>query len=399
MSAPVRFLAVAVFGWITVRATGEVLMVEPLPPVPVPAPATPLLEMAELGSHAVPAQATYQQAAPMPVAGPHPYAAMQPGYAQPYARPVPMPFYYPVAAPVSRYAAVAMPHARHSESGWATDATGPGPDFSDMPAADAVDEPQLAFASPTSGFTPRRTVPSFAGTAPTHRATQITAPRLDRLSLSAWALVRQPSRTLIDPRLPVTAPAGLAAGGQLGGSQAGARLTYRFNPQLAANLRVSAPINSQTQTRMAGEAALGVSWQPLTSLPIRVMAERRQAWGGPAGGGRNAFAVLAEGGVYDQRLPWNFRLDGYGQAGAVSVRDKAWFVDGGATVSRPLFGRFALGAGAWGGAQQGLTRLDVGPRMSMQLFPGIRTHLDYRYRLVGKAEPGSGWAVTVGADF
>jgi hypothetical protein len=35
----------------------------------------------------------------------------------------------------------------------------------------------------------------------------------------------------------------------------------------------------------------------------------------------------------------------------------------------------------------------------MQLFPGIRTHLDYRYRLKGQALPGSGYAVTVGADF
>jgi hypothetical protein len=64
-----------------------------------------------------------------------------------------------------------------------------------------------------------------------------------------------------------------------------------------------------------------------------------------------------------------------------------------------LFGRFAAGGGVWGGAQRGLARVDVGPRISMQLFPGIRTHLDYRYRLVGKAQPGSGYAVTVGADF
>jgi hypothetical protein len=109
--------------------------------------------------------------------------------------------------------------------------------------------------------------------------------------------------------------------------------------------------------------------------------------------------LLAEGGVYDRSLPWSLRLNGYGQAGVVSLRDRAWFVDGGATLSRPLSGRFALGAGAWGGAQQGLARLELGPRISMQLFPGVRTHLDYRHRLKGKALPGSGYAVTVGADF
>lgn len=80
--------------------------------------------------------------------------------------------------------------------------------------------------------------------------------RLDRLSLSAWALVRQPTAVVIDPRAPATAPVSLASGGQLGGSRAGARLTYRVNHALAANLRVSAPMNPKTQKRIAGEMRL-----------------------------------------------------------------------------------------------------------------------------------------------
>jgi hypothetical protein len=128
------------------------------------------------------------------------------------------------------------------------------------------------------------------------------------------------------------------------------------------------------------------------------MAERRKAIGAP-GGGRDAFALLGEGGVYGRTLPWQFRLDGYGQAGVVGARSRDWFVDGGVTATRPVYGRFALGGGVWGGAQPGLSRLDIGPRLSMQVRPGIRTHLDYRYRLLGRSEPGSGFAATVATDF
>ena len=57
----------------------------------------------------------------------------------------------------------------------------------------------------------------------------------------------------------------LADGGTLGGSQAGARLLWRFNPHLSASLRTSAPINSQR----GGEVALGARYQPFTSLADR----------------------------------------------------------------------------------------------------------------------------------
>jgi hypothetical protein len=128
------------------------------------------------------------------------------------------------------------------------------------------------------------------------------------------------------------------------------------------------------------------------------MAERRKAIGAP-GGGRDAFALLAEGGVYERPLPWQFRLDGYAQTGVVGARTRDWFVDGGATVTRPFLRRYAFGVGAWGGAQPGLSRLDVGPRMSVRIRPGIRAHVDYRYRLLGSTEAGSGFAATVATDF
>jgi hypothetical protein len=60
--------------------------------------------------------------------------------------------------------------------------------------------------------------------------------------------------------------------------------------------------------------------------------------------------------------------------------------------------RFSVSSWALDGAQAGAARLDIGPRLSMRVFPGIRTHLDCRYRLLGRAEPGSGYAVTVAWD-
>ena len=53
----------------------------------------------------------------------------------------------------------------------------------------------------------------------------------------------------------------------------------------------------------------------------------------------------------------------------------------------------------WGGVQPGLSRLDIGPRASLWLNPRIRAHLDYRLKVIGNAQPGSGPALTVGANF
>ena len=407
MSAPVRFLAVAVFGWITVRAAAQALMVEPLPPLPSVTSETPVADgaLSDQGREAVaalppgyadPYGAPYpaeQTAAAIP-SGYYPASSLYPTYA---AAPYPAPrsagpaiaYYYPY--PV---APAVAPRSRRPSPEWLAPARG-GLDFSDMP--DAGDAPMSRAAAFPDPSPPGTTTPSFLGTAPSRDPR-----RLDRLSLSNWALLRQ-QKTIIDLTrsgrdVIAPAPPALATGGVLGGSQAGMRLTYRFNRAFSANLRVSAPISQASRTKMSGEAALGVAWQPLPQVPIRVMAERRKAFGGP-GGGRDAFAVLAEGGVYDTPLPFQFRLDGYGQAGVVGARSRDWFVDGGLTASRPLFGRFGAGFGIWGGAQPGLARLDLGPRLSMRLLPTVRAHLDYRYRLLGKAEPASGFAVTVAADF
>ena len=205
--------------------------------------------------------------------------------------------------------------------------------------------------------------------------------KIDRLSLSSWALMRDKS-----------GPDSLANSGTLGGSEAGARLMWRFDPQLAATLRTSAPINSQRGM----EAAIGMRYQPLTSWPIAFTLERRHGF---RDYGRNAFALFAETGVYGQPMPWDARLDGYFQAGVVDFNNPDWFADGQVAVSRPVWRNVSAGFGAWGGGQPGLRRLDVGPRLSIKVGTRTRAHLDYRLNVVGNAQPGSGATATLAGDF
>jgi len=206
--------------------------------------------------------------------------------------------------------------------------------------------------------------------------------RLDRLQLSAWALLRGS-----------WGPGALAPGGTLGGSQAGARLTYNFSRSLSASLRSSASIGG---VRYA-EVAAGVRWKPLASVPIALNFERRQAlnrWGG-----RSAFAVFAEGGLYQRPVFGIGNLDLYAQGGVVGLKSRDYFFDGGATITRPLWRNFSGGIGIWGGLQPGLYRVDAGPRLTMNVGRGIRVHADYRQRLAGEAAPPSGPALTIASDW
>ncbi len=207
-----------------------------------------------------------------------------------------------------------------------------------------------------------------------------------RWSLSAWAFVRHGG----------TAP--LAAGGLLGGSQAGARLTYRLNRDSGRPLALSARLSTPLRRGSGAEAALGVDWKPARRLPVHLLAERRQALGRE---GRSAFAVTFYGGVSDASLG-RFRIDGYAQAGIVGARSRDRFADGSLRVSLPLTARARLGAGAWGAAQPGLARLDIGPQAALRLpvaGRAVTLAADWRVRVAGDAEPGSGPTLTLATDF
>lgn len=371
MSAPVRFLFVAVAGWALFRgATAGMLpgveaftvaRAEAAPPPPI-----------------VPTQFP-------PIAPPAPHPASAPGY-------IPYPSYplYGAYPPQPEYAAV--PTYYYPASAPARRVTVPLPP-AEPPAAQPYEaEPEFYAPIPQLGewdlaqFAGRSTPVAAPQSSPAPASVPSFIPRkhLDRMQLSTWALLRGQPGT-----------GSLASGGTLGGSQAGARLTYAFDPRIAASIRTSTPIGGSSR---GGEVAGGVRLTPFPSIPVSITAERRQAIG-RFSTGRSDFALFAEGGVYQQPLGWNLLLDGYAQAGVVGIRSRDLFADGGLAVSRPVWGRLSAGMGVWGGYQPGLYRVDAGPRLSMRVRSNVSLHLDWRQRLAGTAEPGSGPALTLGANF
>lgn len=177
----------------------------------------------------------------------------------------------------------------------------------------------------------------------------------------------------------------------------GVRVAWRAAPRarLAAVARLSAPLAGAGR-----EAALGVEWQP-TRLPLRLAVERRFGLDGTAGG--IGIGVFGGG---DTALPAGFRLETYGQAGAVNRSRWEPYADGAARALYSAGGagrvRLALGAGAWGAVQRGAARLDLGPSVVLAVpvaGHGLRATLDWRQRIAGDARPGSGPALTLGSDF
>lgn len=219
-------------------------------------------------------------------------------------------------------------------------------------------------------------------------APEPAAPGPRRWSASGWSILRGAGR------------GGGVATPQLGGSQAGLRLSRTLDARgrFAIAARVAAAVDTRQQ-----EAALGIEWTP-TRLPVRVIAERRFGLANMAGG----TALGVAGGLSDRPLPAGFRLDGYAQAGTI-LRDRVeGYADGAIRIVRPVFRTRAgvtldLGVGAWGAAQRGAGRLDIGPAAALTLPVGDATHLrialEWRQRALGDARPASGPALSIGADY
>lgn len=210
-----------------------------------------------------------------------------------------------------------------------------------------------------------------------------------RWSGAAWAFVRRGGAGQ------------LAAGGLLGGSQVGGRVSYRLNRDAARSLALSARTYAPLASMDAAEIALGIEWKPLAALPVTLLAERRQAVGAD---GRSAFSLLAYGGVSDRPVAGPVRLDAYVQAGVVGLRARDLFADGSMRLTVPVDAQRMLkaGFGLWGAAQPGLSRLDVGPHISMRLpirIANVRLAAEWRVRVAGNAAPASGPALTLSTDF
>ena len=368
MRPSLRFLALIVIGWAGVRmaTVGELpgadlfridrSEAKPSPPPIVPTefpPIDPVQPELPLVAAAAPAL----QAAPQVQ-----YAPI---------RPVAVPIYYKIAS-----APASLPAPRRL-NGVLPEPEAVPAFYSPIPA---LDEWPLSRIAASSMPQRRSTVLIAAQSVPARLN------KLDRLQLTAWALLRGRQGQALGP-------SSLANGGQLGGSQAGARLTYNVTRQVAASLRSSSDIG-----RRGGEVAAGMRIQPVLGIPVWVTAERRQRIG-RYGSGRNAFALFLEGGVYQRPMPWHFSLDAYFQGGVVGMHRRDRFVDGGLTLTRPVYRNFSGGFGVWGGAQPGIYRVDAGPRVTMNVRNNIKVHVDWRQRLAGNAQPGSGPAITLAGDF
>ena len=189
-----------------------------------------------------------------------------------------------------------------------------------------------------------------------------------------------------------------------GRSQAGAVLRYNLaagsghRPQ--SYLRASAALSGPRERELAG----GLSARPLPEIPMRLAIEARVSESGGGTEVRPAAYVVTE--LAPAKLPFGAQGELYVQSGYVGGRFATAFVDGQARVERPVaeVGDLGLrvGAGAWGGAQEGASRLDVGPTAAVTFRLGdVRARLaaDYRVRVAGEAEPASGPALTVSAGF
>jgi hypothetical protein len=292
----------------------------------------------------------------------------------------------PVVIPAATSQRIAAGHAMLMAAGFARmdlplqlaawfNARAPG-----TPAASAVERRTTLPAAPPV---------QAAAPGPGHRARRWTA--------DGWLLWRDDTAT------PVS-----TGGPSYGRSQAGVVVRYNLVPagsrRPQAYLRAAAALQGAREE----EAALGLSARPLGGVPVRVAAELRASQGDRrfASGTRLRPAAYAVSELPVQHLPLGATAEAYAQAGYVGGEADTAFVDGQVRVDRSVVRHDAFdlraGAGAWGGAQRGSTRLDVGPSAALIFRIGDargRLAADYRFRVAGNAQPASGPALTLSAGF
>lgn len=264
---------------------------------------------------------------------------------------------------------------------------------------------QLLFLSATASLPP----PPRALAAQARQAAAPVVPLLlagqfhaRRWSADGWLLWREGGNGFNLPGAGLSG-AGLTSGAY-GASQAG--LVLRFHPKLASAhrpalfIKASAGLNKPR----GEELAAGFALRPLPKVPLAAAGEVRVAQTPGGQVVRPGLAFVSE--FPPVQLPLGMRGEASGQVGWVGGKDDSLFVDGQVRVDKPLVrsgqGELRLGAGAWGGAQEGASRLDAGPTASLNLpVSGINARLsvDYRFRVAGSAAPGSGVAVTFSAGF
>jgi hypothetical protein len=203
----------------------------------------------------------------------------------------------------------------------------------------------------------------------------------------------------------------VAAAPVLGGSQVGATIGYTLDPlarrritgfgRLAVGSDASGRIEPET-----AEAAVGVRLDPFPRVPVHAAIERRFALGLF---GRNDWSArLAGGDRWSTKLAGRpVAIDVYGEGGVIGFGDPDFYGGAEAKATTPIVRldrlQIEAGVGGWGGAQQGFFtahRFDVGPLVRFRFGDvNVAGQLDYRVRVVGNADPGSGLAFTIFGDF
>jgi hypothetical protein len=223
-----------------------------------------------------------------------------------------------------------------------------------------------------------------------------------RWSADGWILWREGGNGFNLPGAGL--PGASLPSGAYGSSQAGLVLRYRLSPDSGHRPTLYLRASSGLYRPRGEELALGLALRPLPKLPVALMAEGRVTRTASGDVIRPAFAAVTE--LPPLPLPLGLRGEAYGQAGWVGGKDKTPFIDGQARLDKAVVrsgnAELRLGAGAWGGAQKGASRLDMGPSATFDLPVGrVNTRLsaDYRFRVTGDAAPGSGAAITFSAGF
>lgn len=222
------------------------------------------------------------------------------------------------------------------------------------------------------------------------------AQRTPRWSADGWLLMRRGARTSL---------AGGPAGASYGASQAGAVVRYRLAPSSLhrpfAYLRGTTALDGSRER----DVAAGFSARPAPRLPVSLAAELRVSDG--PGGRRLRPAAMAITELPPIDLPFNLRAESYAQAGYIGGKGATAFIDGQVRIDTHVArigpAELRAGAGAWGGAQRGAARLDIGPGatlgMAVTKDVSARLGVDWRMRVAGHAVPSSGPALTLSAGF
>jgi hypothetical protein len=264
----------------------------------------------------------------------------------------------------------------------------------------ALRQPLFQSAGVTSFALSARTAQSPPPFLPPQRPASPTPAKPSRWSLDAWAFWRQGSNAapVSQGRVPI-----------YGASQVGTVLQYRVAALAARDPRLYVRGYRALVTDGESELALGASIRPVAALPLRMAGELRYTDAALTNELRPSAYVVTE--LPPMRLPYGAQLEAYGQAGWVGGASSTAFADGQATVTREVDAvseatgealHFSFGAGAWGGAQNGAQRIDVGPTMRFDLTLGevpARISVDWRERVGGQAGPDSGVAATLSARF